>query len=230
MVLNTIELSQRLTLTYMTLPELNAQWLAEFQACFAGYPDLIVKANDGIAGDVQTARLRSFEGISTPYVFAPDSDDTFDMMAILNCVQYLEDNPDVGACGVLEKYIREDGRVCGVQPKRRVFLPQFVYNSPTALHNAVVFRTSVLQNLLTRFAASTHNYFMFDWALRIMLVNGFPYYQLPVVGYTYRGHDQGHRVSPIPVDYVQPQDTIRQLLADGLINLTDDERRALRLE
>jgi hypothetical protein len=226
MVPQLVDYSALLTVTYLWTENDNLAWRQEFLDCFKDTGITPVQCI-GYLGDLQRGRIEAYQSVTTPYVFMADPDDLVDMQQIFRCIDFLEAHPTYAGCAVREERINSLGQSIGRNLNSQVSAEQ-VYMSPTAFHNGAVLRTEAVKAVLPLF--DEMNFHLFDWALRICLVNRAPLHLLPEFGYSYRLHQQGHRVSARNPKAIPAFNTVAELINVGAITLSKSSREAIGLD
>lgn len=198
-------------------------WHEDFLRCFDG-SGLTPVQHCGVLGNLQEGRIKAYTSVNSKYVVMLDPDDLVDVDVLKQCVDKLETNPQLGMCGSREQRINADGRPMGYTSMPQLDT-RMIYINPAAFHGAVVMRVDMLKGVLPLFKETT--YHLFDWALKICMANRYPLCRLPVLGYSYRIHQGGHRMSPRDPKAVPPYNTLASLLNVGAITLTVDDREAI---
>lgn len=212
-----MDISKLLNLYYLTLPDLDAEYLEAFLACFKDSP-LVPKALPGIDGDLQEARVQGYRLAKAKYVCFVDPDDLVDPHALIDAVEVLERNPTWAMyCIRSDELVLRNGQWV-TQPDPYSNQADFSRH-PKVLHNATVYRTEVVQQILPQLIR--RRYVLFDWALRLVVSSRHPFGISQQVGYTWRNHPAGeHCRKTLPEGFVHPVDTIRLLIRDRLYRPT----------
>lgn len=212
-----MDINKLLNVYYLTLPDLDPEYLQAFLDCFKDSP-LTPKALPGIDGNLQEARIQGYQLAQGKYVCFVDPDDLVDPTALINAVETLERNPQWAMFCIRSNELVQRGEQWVTQDDPFSNRLDFSRH-PKILHNATVYRTSTVRQLLPKIAR--RKYLLFDWALRLAVSSRYPFGISQEVGYTWRIHPAGeHFRKTIPEGFVHPADTVRFLIKDRLYSPT----------
>jgi len=193
----------------------NPDWLTKFLSSFAdtGYKP---KEFPGHEGDLQQGRLDIIDSITTDYFVMCDPDDFVNVSVMEKAVDFLEQNEGYAICFARELYWDRFGKITSVQNNRPFSLDRLKC-SPMELHNATVFRTSMVKEAVE--LMGDLKFIRFDWALRLIIANLHPVNKLSEIGGAYRFHDDGCRDldSEASSQVIGKHETVAALIQHGLI-------------
>lgn len=203
------------TVVYLKQEHESDIWEREFLDCFKGSGFVPVK-HPGILGDVQTARIASLKDVDTKYVIALDYDDIVVPETLVKAIRFLEDNEDYVACTANEGRTGSKGILQEPSTIHDSVDMAIMVTDPTHVHAFTVLRTEVVKEVLPTF--EHHNFYHFDWALRLMVAGKGKIGMIPGVGLYYRRHAQGHSAGYRPDHLVPSGRTYIYLKEHGLVN------------
>lgn len=208
-------MDNKLTVAYLYTEGLdNPEWHQDFLSDFVDSPWSPVMFQ-GILGDLSEARYLAYAQIKTPYVIMLDPDDRVKWTAIRYCLEYLENNPDIGACGVCENTITERNVIRPSHAPMPFSMNRFLH-SPLELHTCTVLRTSLAMEVLEELRPI--GFYNIDWALRLCIAERFGAHKLPVIGYSFRRKEKSHHTGALYNDsQIHRFNTVKKLHELGLL-------------
>jgi hypothetical protein len=204
-----------LTIAYMLTENDREDWLGEMLSDLSILPYPVVQY-PGIVGDFSKARYDLFSSIKSEYVLVVDPDDRVIPEVIVECLEFLDLNPEYAACSGHETCIGVDGKIRSTYPIAEFDFGRLLL-TPLEFHGGVIFRTAVVKEFLdTLFAA---NFYNFDWALKLSIASKYPVKKLKRIGYKFRRKPKSHFTTFFIRDgQVPPKKTVNKLIELGLVD------------
>lgn len=215
-----VNINQRLTVAYLFGNMDDENLRQEMLDCFKD-SELTPVEYPAIEGNLAQARADVYAEITTPYVVMIDPDDLVRPDVLEACVDYLEAHPDCAACSALEGNITENGQF---HSYRRFpdDIAAGLLRSVRAFHHPVVMRMSVVREYAQ--ALLEHNFYNYDYALKLCLAFNHPVHRLEQMGYLYRERSASHSTgSVIKPGQIPQHKTVRELARIGLIQLPESK-------
>ncbi len=209
-------MENKLTVAYLYTEGLdNPDWHQDFLSDFVGSPWVPVRFQ-GIVGNLSEARYLAYTQIKTPYVAMLDPDDRVKWTVIRDCLEFLETNPNIGACGACENTITERNVVRPGHAPQPFSMNRFVH-SPLELHTCTVLRTSQVIEVLEQLRPI--GFYNIDWALRLCIAERYGAHKLPTIGYSFRRKENSHHAGALYTDtQIHRFQTVKKLRELGLLS------------
>ncbi len=211
----------KLTVAYLYTEGLdNYDWQQDFLMDFFRSPWTPVMF-PGIEGNLSEARYLAYAQITTPYVVMLDPDDRVKWTALQQCVEFLESNPDIGACGVSENAITPRNQIMPTHYPTPFSMERFLI-TPLELHTCTVMRTEQVMEVLNDIR--TVGFYNVDWALRLCIAHRYGAHKLPVIGYSFRRKENSHHTGAFQTEQTVPWfKTVSKLRELGLLPQPPEE-------
>lgn len=213
----------KLTIVYLTDPSLDWGRVNAFKEELATSPYDVIELPKG-KKSLQEARIQGYKAVRSEFVMFAEPEDDLDLEVVAEALQKLQGDDEMVMCAIRSDVLYT--APTGQQRRSHSYddLDSRIHISPMNLRGGNMYRTQVVLESLPKLHGNT--YFLFDWALRLVVSNMGKIGLTDTVGCTKHVCSKTLRRREVcPRGQVPPRNTVKTLIQTGAYELYCPVRR-----